>query len=77
MQSSNLQYQPGLASNVPAPSVAQDTRILGHRRPVSVQNHDSRELNVSGVRILLGLGFAIGLAGLFLWGIVRAWLFAP
>lgn len=77
MQPSNLEYQPGLPSNVPAAPVIPHERVVGHRRAVPLQHHNTQELNVSGVRILLGLGFAIGLAGLFLWGVVRAWLFAP
>jgi len=87
MHSSHVQYQPGLISDVPvaAPisaakpvvSPVGHERILGHRRPAATRDAQAHELNVSGVRVLLALGFAIGLVGLFLWGLVRAWLFAP
>jgi hypothetical protein len=35
------------------------------------------EVNLNGVRVLMGLALAIGLGSLFLWEFVRRWLFAP
>jgi len=88
MHSSNVQYQPALPQPVlPQPAlspkasvvpVLPQEKVFGQRCTVPEQNPEAvHELNVSGVRILLGLGLAIGLAGLFLWGFVRDWLFAP
>jgi hypothetical protein len=83
MHSSNVQYQPALPHPPVLPpnglgTVLPHEKVLGHRRPAGAQSVEAvHELNVSGVRILLGLGLTIGLAGLFLWGFVRDWLFAP
>lgn len=85
MQSPNLHYQPGFAPTAPAAAPAlhreaalRPERILGHRHAEDSQAPAAtHELNVSGVRVLLGLGLAIGLTGLFLWGFIRDWLFAP
>jgi len=82
MHSSHVQYQPRLVSNVsiaapiPAAPPIPHERVLGHRRPAPAPDSSVRELNVSGVRVLLALGGTIGLAALLLWGVVRDWLFA-
>jgi len=65
---------PPVATAAPIPIPHE--RVLGHRRLALAQNADVRELNVSGVRVLLALGGAIGLTALLLWGVVRDWLFA-
>lgn len=83
MQSPDLHYQEGFAPTPSAPAVAvprtlRHEKVLGHRSPeIAEDSSPAQELNVSGVRVLLGLGFAIGLAGLLLWGFIRDWLFAP
>lgn len=82
MHSSHVQYQPRLVSNVPvatpipAATSTPHERVLGHRRLAPAQDPRVRELNVSGVRVLLALGGAIGITALLLWGVVRDWLFA-
>jgi len=78
MYVSHLHYQPDPAPNVSTVPPLHPERVLGHRHAVAAPGTDKvRELNVSGVRVLLALGFLIGLTGLFLWGVIRDWLFAP
>jgi len=35
------------------------------------------QLNLDGMRLLIGMAFCVGLVGMFLWGFIRHWLFAP
>jgi hypothetical protein len=78
MNQPNVQYQPQLRSDVlsfpevPRGSSAKSSPAVAVRSEAAVA-----QLNLNGVRILLGLGFSIGLAGLFLWESIRHWLFAP
>ena len=38
---------------------------------------EARQLSLSADRVLLGLAAAVGFMGIFLWALIRLWLFEP
>ena len=54
---------------------AHSLQVKGQKAATS--NSEARQLSLSADRVLVGLAAAMGFIGIFLWALIRLWLFEP